>query len=83
MDIYLVITDDRHASTNVTPFINEADAIAFAEQEVADGARHPELIEPEDRELNDAMRASGWIWYCRYGVEGDKVWVLRRELRGA
>ena len=40
------------------------------------------MIEPEDRELNDAMRADGWLWYCRYSTEGDSVRVVRRELRG-
>jgi hypothetical protein len=83
VDIYLVITDDRHADLDVTPFTDEAAAIAFAEQEVADNVRRPELVEPEDRELNDAMREDGWIWYCRYSAESDTAWVIKRELRGA
>jgi hypothetical protein len=83
MDIYIVITEDRHASsTEAVPFADEGQAIAFAEQEVADNARHPELADEWDRDLNDAMRASGWVWFCAYGVEGDKVYVIRRELRG-
>ena len=79
--IYLVITEDRHADTEVTPFTDEAEAIAFAGQQVTDYARHPESIGPEDRELNDAMRRDGWLWYCRYSAEGDSVRVIRRELR--
>jgi hypothetical protein len=81
-DIYIVITEDRHADTEVTPFTYEGDAIRFAEQEVADNARHPESIEAEDRELSDAVKADGWLWYCRYSSEGDSVRVVRRELRG-
>lgn len=59
MEIYLVITEDRHADTEVTPFLLIGDAVACAEQAVRDNARHPELIGPEDRELNDAMREDG------------------------
>jgi hypothetical protein len=80
-DIYLVITDDRHADPEVTPFADEAGALAFAEQEVERNARHPGSIELADRELNDAMRNDGWLWYCRYSTEGDSVRVVRRELR--
>ena len=79
--IYLVITEDRHADTEVTPFADEAEALAFAEQEVAGNARHPEGIGPEDRELNAAMQEDGWLWYCCYSVEGDSVRVVSRELR--
>jgi len=82
-DIYLVITEDRHADTEVTPFAGPDEAIAFAGQEAQGCARHPEEITGEDRELNDAMRADGWIWYCLYSNEGDNVRVVRRELRGA
>jgi hypothetical protein len=80
-DIYIVLTEDRHADAEATPFADEASAVAFAEQQVNDCARHPESITPEDRELNDAMKADGWIWYCNYSSEGDCVRVLRRELR--
>lgn len=81
--IHIVITEDRHADTEVTPFADPDEAIAFAAQEVRDYARHPEGIADEDRELNDAMRADGWTWYCRYSSEGDSVRVVRRELREA
>jgi hypothetical protein len=81
-DIYLVITEDHHADTEVTPFADPDEAIAFAGQEVRDNARHPEEITGEDRELNDAKRADGWIRYCRYSSEGDSVRVARRDLRG-
>lgn len=80
-DIYLVITEDRHADTEVTPFADEAQALAFAGQEVEGNARHPESIEPGDRELTGGMRESGWLWYCCYSTEGDSVRVVRRELR--
>jgi hypothetical protein len=81
-DIYIVIADDRHSDTEATPFTDEREAVAFAEQEVRDGARHPELIEPGDRELTEGMVKSGWVWRCRYGIEGDSVRVVRRGLRG-
>ena len=80
MTVFLVITEDRHADVEVTPFTDEAAAVAFAERQVRDNARHPESIEPEDRELNDRMRADGWLWYCQYSGEGDNVRVIRREL---
>ena len=79
-DIYIVITEDCHADTEVTPFADEADALAFAEQEVEDG-RNPQ-DETDERGLTDGMRTDGWIWYCRYSSEGDSVRVVRRELRG-
>lgn len=81
VEIFIVITDDRHCDTEVTPFAGRDKAVAFAEQEVSGNASHPELIEPEDRELTGGMIRAGWIWYCRYSVEGDSVRVVRRELR--
>jgi len=82
MNIYLVITEDRHADTEVTPFANEAEATAFAEWVVTANARHPEEMEPEDYKLTDGMRKDGWLWYCCYSIEGDSVRLVRRELRG-
>jgi hypothetical protein len=81
VDIYLVITEDRHESTEVIPFTGADDAMAYAAQEVIANATRPELIRREAYELNAAMRAAGWIWYCRYGIESDSVRVVRRELR--
>ena len=81
-DIYIVITEDRHADTEVAPFTDQAAAIAHAGQQVEDCARHPEDIAMEDRGLNAAMIADGWVWYCRYSGEGDSVRVVRRDLRG-
>ena len=75
-DIWIVITEDRHADVEVTPFTDEAAAIAFAESEV------PEDDEGSEREdLTDGMRRDGWVWYRGYGTEGDCVRVVRRELR--
>lgn len=79
--IFIVITEDRHSDVEVTPFAHEPDATDFAGREVALCARHPETIQPEDYELNDAMVKDGWLWYCRYSTEGDSVRVVRRELR--
>ncbi len=84
MDIYLVITKDRHADVEVTPFKDEDAAIGHAEGEVSGNASHSEEeTGPWERELNEAMTRDGWIWYCRYGIEGDSVRVIKRELRGA
>jgi hypothetical protein len=79
--VYVVLTNDRHTDPYVALFDNEADAVAHAESEVAECATHPELIEPEDREVSDAMRRDGLLWFCRYGVEGDSVRVMTSELR--
>lgn len=81
--IYIVVTEDRHYSTDARPFAGKDAAIAYAEQEVTDNARHPGLIRDEDRELNEAMIADGWLWYCNYGFEGDSVRVIEREMEDA
>jgi hypothetical protein len=73
-DIFIVITQDRHADVEAAPFADEAAAFAHAESQV-------EGTHDQDRELNDAMRRDGWLWYCGYGTEGDCVRVVRRELR--
>jgi hypothetical protein len=78
-DIYIVIIEDRHADTEAVPFTDEDAAVAHAEEYVAGCDPDPEDIE---RELNDAMRRVGWVWYCGYSCEGDSVRVVRRELRG-
>lgn len=72
-DIYIVITEDRHADVEVAPFADEAAAFAHAEDEVAG-------TEDQDRELTEEMRRRGWLWYCGYGTEGDCARVVRREL---
>jgi hypothetical protein len=79
-EIWIVVIDDRHTDPEVTVFTDAAAATAFAERQIQNYAHHPELIEPEDRELNKAMTDAGWIWYCRYSSEGDSAWVIRSEL---
>jgi hypothetical protein len=81
-DIYLVITEDRHADTEVTPFASPDEAVAFAGQQVVDNARHPEDITGEAGG-GYLIAPDGWIWYCRYSSEGDSVRVVRCALRGA
>lgn len=81
MDIYIVLTEDRHADADARPFTTKEGAVKAAESEVASLIRHPDDLDEDARELNDAMARDGWVWYCRYGVEGDSVRVLRRELK--
>jgi hypothetical protein len=81
-DIFIVIESDRHSDVEVHPFTLEPDAVASAEQAVGANCRHPELLQEADAyELTDGMRAAGWVWHCRYGVEGDNVRVVKRTLR--
>ncbi len=78
MDIWIVVTEDRHADVEVTPFAYEDSAVSFAEREVIANAMD---LEDTDREVTARMRADGCVWYYRYSVEGDYVAVVRRELR--
>jgi hypothetical protein len=75
MKIYLVVNEDRHYDPDVSPFSSPEQAIAHARQLAIKNARLPEdFTEPE---IPD-----GWLYYARYSVESDCVWVVEKELDG-
>jgi hypothetical protein len=78
-EIFIVLVQDRYGDAEAIPFTTQEAAIGRAQAEVEKNARHPELIEPEDRELTKSMIADGWVWRCHYSVECC-VCVIRREL---
>jgi hypothetical protein len=77
--IYIVVVNDRHGSPDAYPYTDKEHAISEARRAVEENARHPEMIE-WDEPLNEAMIEDGWVFYVSYGVEGDSVWVVEREL---
>ena len=79
MKIYIVIWKDRHADTEVYPFSNPEEAIAFAKEKVEENCDYPEDL---DEELSAPMIADGWIYYGCYSCEGDSIRVVTRELDG-
>ena len=72
MDIWIVLTQDRHSDVDAQPFRTEAAAIAAARFAGGDDAR--------DEGLNDAMRADGWVLLLPYGTEGDRIRVIKRTM---
>jgi hypothetical protein len=78
-EIFIVMDLDRHSDPEPYPFINQEKAVEYAQALVARNCRNPEWI--EEPELTDGMRARGWVWHCRYGIEGDSVHVVRKELK--
>lgn len=78
-DVYVMITEDRHADVDVAVFTDPDMAVAKARAEVQEYLRRPEDL---DETLNAAMTADGWIYYGRYSVEGDSIRVVKREVRG-
>jgi hypothetical protein len=81
--VYLVILQDRHCDVQVWPYLDEADAIARAEAEVAEAeVESASGLPVEAAGLTGAMRDDGWVWYAAYGSEGDHVRVIERKLQG-
>ena len=79
--IFIVIEKDRHSDTGVYPFRDQGEAIRYASRLVLANCRHPELLaEPDAYGLTESMMESGWVFNCVYGVEGDSVHVVRKEL---
>lgn len=81
MDVYVVLTEDRHAETEAEVFAEQEEAVAYAE-EVASGYDRSSL-DPGDREgtLSASMIQDGWVRYLPCTDEGDCVRVVRRELQ--
>ncbi len=76
--VYVVVHEDRHTDVGVTVFAAADAAIAYARDQARECARDPEDIEEE---LNGAMRADGWLYYCRYSSESDSIRVVERSIQ--
>jgi hypothetical protein len=74
--IWITIIEDRHADVDVLPFSTMPAAIERAMREVRD------VRDMEEIELTDSMAADGWVLLIEYGLEGDSVRVVERELDG-
>lgn len=70
---YAVVLEDRHIDVEVTLFLEKDTAIAWAKKQV-EGEK--ELNE----EMNSAMLADGWVYYCGYSCEGDSIRVIERVI---
>ncbi len=85
-DVYVLVGEDRHLDVQVEVFTDEVAAVRAAQQFIQEHASRTldELdLDPEDSELNDAMRADGWLYFQVYSVEGDSVRVVKRKLNEA
>lgn len=72
MKVYALIIDDRHSDTDVQVFSTPESAVDAANAIATEYALRPEDIQGENYD--------GFLLWIRYGVEGDHVAVLEREL---
>jgi hypothetical protein len=73
MKVYMLMIEDRHTDPDAQVFTTPAKAVAAAEAYLVDIDR-PD-VEVEENPPGD------WLFYARYSVEGDCVWIVERELR--
>jgi hypothetical protein len=75
MTVWIVIIEDRHADVDALPYSNMPAAIAAARE----WARGLDVVEET---LTEEMAQDGWVLCLEYGLEGDSVRVVERELDG-
>jgi hypothetical protein len=81
MTIYVTMVKDRHAETEAHLFSTAEKAISFAREYLKGHADSMADVDPEDATISEeALAASGWLFYTCYSTEGDSVWVLPREV---
>lgn len=78
MDIWIVLTEDRHADVDAAPFSTEDGAVAAAWTAARENALSSDEV--GQAELTQGMLLSGWILYLPYGTEGDCVRVVKRQM---
>jgi len=82
MEIFIIIEEDRHADTQVYPYRREDEAVIYAQHLAHVNCDDPAvLLDEAGNILTEAMKEEGWVFYCRYNIEGDSIRVVRRELR--
>lgn len=74
MELFIAICIDRHIDEVARPFSTLEKAIEYCRLFV------PERYNLEEEELNDSMIRDNWVFYGRFGVEGDNVRVEKRIL---
>jgi hypothetical protein len=79
MMVYVVIWNDRHSDPEPYVFVTERLAIAWARKQAIDNARPGQL----DEELTAAAQDAGWLYCATYSEEGDRIWVVAREILNA
>lgn len=67
MKAYLVMIDDRHTDPTAEVFLDPDKAVAYARGYAQDG-------------LVDEDPIKGWLYHATYSVEGDSVWVIKKEI---
>ena len=73
---YVAILEDRHIDAQAYVFSSEEKAVVFAKLTAREYCRGGELEE----DLNDAMKADGWVYHCVYSCEGDNIRVIQCEI---
>jgi hypothetical protein len=71
MKVYVLMIKDRHTDPDAEVFTTLAKAGAAAEAY---------LVGIPDVEVDESP-PGGWLFCARYSVEGDRVWVIEKELR--
>jgi len=73
MKIYVVMWKDRHTDTDAFLFSKLDEAIAFA-KDSAETYCHPE-------DEVDYDCPGGWLFCAEYSCEGDKLWIVEKEVK--
>jgi hypothetical protein len=88
-DMWIVIDEDHRSDDGPFPFSSEERAVACARKLAGDmtlpgdvDPGHCEYI-PGEQELNDDLRADGWVLWLVYSINGDSVRVVKRTMDDA
>ena len=73
MKIYNVVIDDRHADTDVVPFVDKSEAILYAHQCAKFGSDH-------NNDYWEEVNSGVCPFWVQYSTEGCYVKVLPKEL---
>lgn len=71
MKVYVAMVCDRHADPKPYVFTTAEAAVEFARETAQEYATDPDDIKEET--------IDGWLYYARYSVEDDAVWVVEKE----
>lgn len=80
--IYVTMVQDRHTDTEPYLFSTLEKAVAFAKGIIEDYAHQfgSRLNQPDEVMTEEELARAGWLFYGRFSVEGDCVWVLPVEV---
>lgn len=80
MDVFVVVYEDRHCDVDFDLYEDEADALFAANTELNEHRAHYSPGEIQDQ-LNESWVRAGCIWNFAYGVEGDGIRIMRKEVQ--